>query len=449
MDEVKPRLQRANSINNLESGYSLVILGHGGKTDPNEMDTDCWNLFFHSMTLYGMNNTSSIRHSDVNSRIQKGMVLFKAFVDNPQISITQPLLEQIISTPKFRSDALYSIISTFVDNNPIFKQMNTEERQKFIKQINKQYSSDYGSISQIPHNQSFSFPKENPKEFIQDIGRLYGRNSDAFGGIFFLRNSKCSGIPSFNNDANIIIENNPTDITLISDWIDRFKMSIESIRIIFSFISIKNSLFNDPIILLCKISTKDDITDKDIICKIDNVDYYIPEEDKDIDTMEYLRNIKIYHIDLESICGLLMIIHGLTMINDDTIINNCFDKHSFENLLQYISEMDVIIGDGGGLLPNTEENLKKYLCECINKSKFTSSILSYACRPLSEPIKEMETYFKIIKDDNLPIENSRGLLFKQLSNIRKNTLERKSRKGGRKSKKGKRRRRRNKITRKK
>ena len=244
-------------------------------------------------------------------------------------------------------------------------------------------------------------------------------------------------------------ENNPTDITLISDWIDRFKMSIESIRIIFSFISIKNSLFNDPIILLCKISTKDDITDKDIICKIDNVDYYIPEEDKDIDTMEYLRNIKIYHIDLESICGLLMIIHGLTMINDDTIINNCFDKHSFEILLQYISEMDVIIGDGGGLLPNTEENLKKYLCECINKSKFTSSILSYACRPLSEPIKEMETYFKIIKDDNLPIENSRGLLFKQLSNIRKNTLERKSRKGGRKSKKGKRRRRRNKITRKK
>ena len=130
MDEVKPRLQRANSINNLESGYSLVILGHGGKTDPNEMDTDCWNLFFHSMTLYGMNNTSSIRHSDVNSRIQKGMVLFKAFVDNPQISITQPLLEQIISTPKFRSYALYSIISTFVDNNPIFKQMNTEERQK-------------------------------------------------------------------------------------------------------------------------------------------------------------------------------------------------------------------------------------------------------------------------------------------------------------------------------
>ncbi len=437
MDEVKPRLQRASSINNLESGYSIVILGHGGKSDSIGMDMDCWNLFFHSMTLYGMNDTSSVRHSDINSRIQKGKVLFKAFIDNPQISITQPLLEQIISMPEFRSNSLYSIISTFVDNNPIFKQMNSEERKKIIQKINKQYSSDYGPIIQIPHNQSFFFPKENPKDFIQDIGRLYGRTSDAFGGIFFLRNTKCSGIPSFNNDANIIVENNPTDITLVSDWIDRFKLSVESIRILFSFISIKNSLGNEPIIRLCKISTKDNVTDKDIICKMDSIVYYIPEEDIDIDNMTYLRNIKIYQIDLESICGLMMLIHGLTMMNNDVSINPCFDKQSFEELLEFISRTDEIIGNGDILSRDTGENLKKHICECINKSKFTGSVLSYACKPLSKPIKEMEQYFKIIENDNIPIENSRGLLFKQLSEIRKNTLAKRTRKGGWKSRRKK------------
>ena len=124
-------------------------------------------------------------------------------------------------------------------------------------------------------------------------------------------------------------------------------------------------------------------------------------------------------------------------MNDDISLIHCFDKHSFEELLEFISRTDEIIGNGDGLLPDTGENLKKHLCECINKSKFTGSMLSYACKPLSEPIKEMEQYFKIIENDNIPIENSRGLLFKQLSEIRKNTLAKRRRKGGRKSKRKK------------
>ena len=439
-------LKRQNSTQET-NGCLIIILGHGSNSEMQDLDPG-YNINFRSMPFIGMNNTSNKGFTHSNSRYQKLFRMSKSFENNTQCSVDNALLDQDIHYPDIKSQAWFSNNNS-LNHNKIYNSMNTEQKGKFFKKFRGQYLNDFGASIQIPHNQLFHLPKINPLRVIENPELLDHAKHDEIGGIFLIRDTIYKGRSSFCDRAHITEENNiPADFTLISDLFDRFCMTVDDISVLFSFIFIKNNLFQDNnyIIKICNIDTQDDIDDEFITSIIFNKQVY---------DIELLKKLKIYEIDITGLCGFIYLIHVLKEKSIDNefvkyikqIITTIFipinpiqyiDKDTNVNISSYNVNFNINNNDeyGKSLSYNINENnnvkdafdikseFNNILFKCLKQNNFLTSILSYACRPFTYNDITVDELFEIVNSDT--ILPNKGDFRKISSQVREQNLKRKN-----------------------
>jgi hypothetical protein len=446
-------MKRQTSVNNNNNGCLIIVVGHGSNSDIQDMDSR-YNINFRAMPFIGMNNTSSSRFAHSNSRYTKIISMVKPFIDNTQQSVKYELLKRNIEDPEIRHSAWNSIITSFGNNNNFNKLMNAEQKKMFLQKFKTQYYNNYGPSIQTPHNQLFFLPKTNPHIFLENPGLLNPSLHDELGGIFLIRDTIYNNQLSFGNNAYIKEQDNPADFTLVSDLMDRFNMTVDDMRILFSFIFIKNHLFNEPIYApIYKIEMYDMFNKTDIT--IDSViitDFIFNNTDQILNEL-ILKQYKIYKIDLAGLCGLIYLIHALTsrkhalpnkMVDNiaiaDTNLFNCIDEiiqkvfmqikpNEHTGISNYIVNFSSNYNEDSKTEDNSFELNEKFkicLFNCIKESHFKNSVLSYTCRPFTYDDITIDEFFEIINDDTKHIED-RGEMHKLSSKIRTDKLTGKKR----------------------
>jgi hypothetical protein len=364
-------------------GVGLVILAHGGNAETEAMNSK-FKINFRSPVVCGMEALSA-RGTGYNSRYDKAINAFDFFYNNPDKSFDYLSCINFTDNPERsqRKNARMCI-------QAISKaEMSDEEKGEFIKNFKYFFlTEDFTKIE--PTNQIITVPKLDSREYFKDPNKLNREEKhDVFGGCFLVRNTKftvgSNEILSFHPDVNLKIGIDsvfePTDCTVLSDWVSRFHMTQDEIIILLKFICLKNSSGGRKFKLWDGKSNKFSIQ-KNLVSFYNSNEIFFIE---DLFTNLNLEGIKIWQFDLEGMTILLFLIHKLTKRKEPTTIEDPLFEEIL-GILNSIEDFDNLptprLDDNFQLIPGQINYpvIKFKILDCIVSSNYVTSILSYACR---------------------------------------------------------------------
>jgi hypothetical protein len=384
-------------------------------------------LNFRSVVTCGI-NSQSVPGTGFNSRYDKAVNSFIFFHENPNESF------DILNEKNYETNRSKIMLRNFNCRQRALSKLNLgeEEKAEFIKIFNAALLTNDFTLFK-GHNQIITVPTIDTRDYLEEPKTLIGKPHDTFGGCFLVRNTESinpgfdKGL-TFHEDVNLVVEDNifhPTDCTVLSDWVDRFHMELDDVKILAQYIFLKNRFEDKQFVFF------QNFGDSVILnLFIENLILYINKFSitESLSLSQYLVDIKIHQFDLEGMTILLFLIHKLSEKK-----NNIRDI-LFENILENISKMlndvdlegvdtsteilsdDVLesesmkISHREDFLTDEKYNeLRNQILNCIQSSNYVTSILSYACRPYKDTFEIRDEHIKTPYGDEVKIKSRRRI----------------------------------------